>query len=78
MYLGHIDTSAAPRPAAELFTADDSKQPSGRIVDAQPHPDGGYAALAVLQITAAASGSLHLGSSNGPVFTIEDLPYSFE
>ena len=78
MYLGHIDTSDAPRPAAELFTADDSKQASGRIVDAQPHPDGGYAALAVLQITAAASGSLHLGSSNGPVFTIEDLPYSFE
>lgn len=78
MYLGRIDSGAAPCPANELFAADDSTQPAGRIVDAQPHPDGGYAALAVLQIKAAAAGDLHLGSSDGPAFSIEDLPYPFE
>ena len=78
MYLGRIDASDAPRPADELFTADDSMQASGRIVDAQPHPDGGYAALAVLQIKAAAAGNLHLGTSAGPAFAIEDLPYTFD
>ncbi|MFV1973598.1 MAG: folate-binding protein YgfZ [Thiohalobacterales bacterium] len=78
MYLGRIDTSDLPRPADELFTAGDSSQSSGRIVDAQPHPDGGYAALAVLQIKAVEAGPLHLGSSDGPVFTVGDLPYAFE
>jgi len=78
MYLGRIESSDPPQPADELFTAGDSSQPSGRIVDAQPHPDGGYAALAVLQIKAADAGPLHLGSSTGPAFIIEDLPYAFE
>jgi folate-binding protein YgfZ len=78
MYLGRIDTSTAPQPADELYTADDSGQAAGRIVDAQPHPDGGYAALAVLQIQAVAAGSLHLGSSTGPLFALEDLPYAVD
>ena len=30
------------------------------------------------QIKAAAAGNLHLGSSAGPAFTIEELPYTFE
>ncbi|UCC56628.1 MAG: folate-binding protein YgfZ [Gammaproteobacteria bacterium] len=78
MYLGRIDTGSAPHPADELYTEDDSRQAAGRIVDAQPHPDGGYAALAVLQIQAAAAGNLHLGNSTGPAFAVEDLPYAFE
>jgi folate-binding protein YgfZ len=78
MYLGRIDGDTTPCPADELFAADDNAQPAGRIVDAQPHPDGGYAALAVLQIKAADAGNLHLGSSDGPAFSIQDLPYPFE
>ncbi|MGD2111906.1 MAG: folate-binding protein [Gammaproteobacteria bacterium] len=78
MYLGRIDSGGQPTPGTELFTADDNSQAAGRIVDAQPHPDGGYAALAVIQIKAADAGDLHLGGGSGPPFTLEELPYSFE
>ena len=40
------------------------------------HPDGDYAVLAVIQISAAESG-LHLGSHDGPVLTLTELPYPF-
>ena len=78
MYLGRIATDEPVAPGASLFTGSDSEQASGRIVDAQPHPDGGLAALAVLQISAAEAGDLHLGSQDGPAFTLESLPYTFE
>lgn len=78
MYLGRIAAGELPLPGAELFTADDATQAAGRIVDAQPHPDGGYLALAVIRITAADAGNLHLTSSAGPPFRIEALPYAFE
>jgi len=77
MYLGHIEGGELPRPADALYTAEDGTQPGGHIVDAQPHPDGGYAALAVLQIQAAESSALHVGGSDGPEFRITDLPYAF-
>lgn len=77
MYAGRIDSAAVPAPGDELFSADDNAQAAGQIVDARPHPDGGHAALAVLQISAAEAGGLHLGSSDGPVFTLEALPYPF-
>ena len=77
MYLGRIATDEPVAPGASLFTAGD-EQACGRIVDAQPHPDGGLAALAVLQISAAESGDLHLDSNDGPVFSLDSLPYDFE
>ena len=77
MYAGRIAAGARPSPGDALYTTDDSTQAAGQVVDAQPHPDGGYAALAVLQIGAAESGDLHLGSSSGPVFLLETLPYPF-
>ena len=78
MYLGRIATDEPVAPGASLFTGVDGEQSSGRIVDAQPHPDGGLAALAVLQISAAEAGDLHLDSQDGPVFSLEPLPYAFE
>jgi folate-binding protein YgfZ len=77
MYAGRIATETLPIPGDELFGATDSAQAAGQIVDAQPHPDGGYAALAVLQISEAESGILHLGSCDGAAFTLEALPYPF-
>jgi folate-binding protein YgfZ len=77
MYLGRIATDAAPMPGDPLYTGADSGQAAGQIVDAQPHPDGGYAALAVLQIGAAEAGDLHLGSSDGPSLALDALPYPF-
>jgi len=77
MYAGRIAVDIPPSPGDALYTPEDSVQAAGQLVDAQPHPDGGYAALAVLQISAAAAGDLHLGSSDGPAFTLEALPYPF-
>ena len=77
MYLGRIATDEPAFPGGELFTEADSEQVVGRLVDAQPHPDGGQAALAVIQITAAEASDLHLGSSEGAAFTLGTLPYSF-
>lgn len=78
MYLGRIDSDKQPRPGDELFVADDATQAAGRIVDAQPHPDGGYAALAVILIRAAEAGDLHLGAGDGPPCRLGELPYPFE
>jgi folate-binding protein YgfZ len=77
MYAGRIAADTQPSPGDELFSAKDKTQAAGQIVDAQPHPDGGYVALAVLQISATESGTLHLGASDGPAFSVEALPYPF-
>jgi folate-binding protein YgfZ len=77
MYAGRIAADTPPAPGDAVYSPDDSVQAAGQLVDAQPHPDGGYAALAVLQISAAGAGDLHLGSSDGPAFALEALPYPF-
>jgi folate-binding protein YgfZ len=78
MYLGRMDVGQAPQPGDPLFSATDSEQPVGRIVDAQPHPDGDIAALAVLQIASAEAADVYLGASDGPAFRLQTLPYDFE
>jgi folate-binding protein YgfZ len=78
MYLGHVESSQPPQPADPLYSAGDSKQAAGRIIDAQPHPDGGFSALAVIRIGAAETESVHFGASDGTVFTLRSLPYPFE
>jgi folate-binding protein YgfZ len=78
MYLGRIDARQPPQPGEPLFSADDDKQPIGRIVDAQPHPNGDIAALAVLQIAAADAGDVYLGAADGPAFRLLALPYDFD
>jgi folate-binding protein YgfZ len=77
MYAGRIAADTPPSPGDALYTPQDSTQTAGQLVDARPHPDSGYAALAVLQISAAEAGDLHLGTSDGPAFTLEALPYAF-
>jgi hypothetical protein len=48
------------------------------VVAAAGHPDGGYALLAVVQISSAEGGrSLHLGAADGPPLELEVLPYPF-
>ena len=78
MYLGHIKQDEAITPGDELYQASGDEQVIGRIVDAQPHPDGGHLALAVLQIKSADSGDIQLGTVNGPLFALQALPYRFE
>lgn len=79
MYRLALPIDAAPEPNTPLFDAkNDPNQPAGFIVEAQPHPDGGLQALAVLKIASAESGDLHLGSAEGPAASVLSLPYSLE
>lgn len=79
MYRAHVDTTERPAPGTELFSpSSESSQGAGRIVDAAPSPQGGFEALAVLQISSAEVGDLHLRDATGPAIELLDLPYSFD
>jgi serine protease AprX len=76
--------SLTPRQIKEVLksTAVDleenmNSQGAGRVVDAQTAPEGGYDLLAVLEITAAETGTVRLGEG-GPVLELKPLPYPFE
>ncbi|MBA3598631.1 MAG: hypothetical protein H0W40_14830, partial [Methylibium sp.] len=43
---------------------------------AAPAPGGGHDALVELKLAALESGSLHLGSADGPALTLRALPYA--
>jgi folate-binding protein YgfZ len=78
MYLVQIDTDTAPEPGDEIFSPADAEQNAGRIVNAQAHPDGGYRALAVIQISSASTDELFLGHSRDARIELLELPYAFE
>lgn len=78
MYLARIHSDAPPRVGQELFDAKADQQSCGKLVDLEPHPDGGYLALAVIQIASAEGGEVRLGAQDGPALAFEDLPYGFE
>jgi len=70
-YLGKVKrhlyrlSSAAPLQAGDdLFSPDDPDKAAGQVMSAAPAPDGGFAALAVVQSNFAAN--LRLGSREGP------------
>lgn len=76
MYRVRVDTGTAPKPGGAIY-AGTGEQSVGQIVSAARHPDGGYAALAVLQIAEAEQpdAALALGASDGAAVTLADLPY---
>lgn len=79
MYLGRIQTEQPPQPGNELFPASgDTKQAAGKLVLAQPHPDGGYAALAVLKMSVVEAGGVRIGEADGPMMELKELPYSLQ
>ncbi|MFZ1494794.1 MAG: folate-binding protein, partial [Candidatus Competibacter denitrificans] len=68
-----------PRPGDPLFSPQAAaSQSAGQLADACPHPDGGYAVLAVALIECAEHGALQLGDASGPALRLEPLPYGFE
>jgi folate-binding protein YgfZ len=77
MYRAHVASDAAPRPGDSIFAPDFPGQSAGTVVAAQPAPDGGFDLLAVIQISSADAGVLHLGSEAGPQLSLQNLPYSF-
>jgi folate-binding protein YgfZ len=63
-------------PATRLFSAALAPdQPCGTLVNAAPHPSGGTAILAVVQVAAADADDLALGTPDGPRLRRHALPY---
>ena len=75
MYRFHIAYADAPRAGDKLYSAAFGSQACGTIVDATTAPEGGYDALAVVQIDQARDGNLHLQGADGPLLELRDLPY---
>jgi tRNA-modifying protein YgfZ len=79
MFRIHIDTQQVVNPGDALHApGSTSGQGTGNIVSAQPDPNGGYMALAVIDINDADAGDLHLLNASGPAITLLDLPYAVE
>lgn len=76
MYLARVRSDSVPQPGDDLYSADDPAQSAGKIVNAQPYPDGGYMVLAVIQIASQQNGPVHLGEITGPALEFAELPYA--
>ena len=76
MFLFDSDGDAAP--GAELFDARDPGQPAGMVVNAAPNPEKDCSLLAEVKLAAVADGKsqLHLGSADGPLLILLELPYA--
>jgi folate-binding protein YgfZ len=72
MYLAHVAANA--QAGEDLFSADNTEQSCGTVVNAAPAPDGGVDLLAVVQ-TGSLAGAVHLGSPQGEVLQFLTLPY---
>ncbi len=72
-YVAHSDTPLAA--GQEIFHSGDAEQACGTVVQAAPHPSGGFDAIVSMQTSAAAQGSLHAGSADGPALQLLPLPY---
>ncbi|HUO44536.1 MAG TPA: folate-binding protein [Burkholderiales bacterium] len=75
MYLARIDATESPLAGDRIFGSGLGGQAVGMIVNAAPAPEGGYDALAVMQIESAAAGDAHWKAADGPRLQIRPLPY---
>ena len=76
MYRAAIAAGDAPQPGDKLYGPDFGEQACGTIVNAAPIPDGGYEALASIQIAAADKGDVRLRSLQGSALKLLPLPYA--
>lgn len=72
-YLVHGDAALAA--GQEVFHSADAEQACGTVVQSAAAPSGGFDAIASLQIAATESGELHVGSAQGPLLQLLELPY---
>jgi folate-binding protein YgfZ len=63
-------------PGERLYSPVFADQPCGTVVNSAPAPEGGTDLLAVLQLTAQASGDVHVGAADGPRLTALPMPYA--
>lgn len=71
------DVDAAPSAATELFHSEDPSQPAGLVVNAVCRVGASPQCLLLAEVKLAAqvTGTLHLGSPEGPVLHPRTLPY---
>ena len=70
-----FDVDAPARAGQEIFHSADPAQPAGLVGNAAPAPQGGSRLLAEVKLAALESGTLHLGSADGPALQRRELPY---
>jgi folate-binding protein YgfZ len=66
----------APVPGQDLYAPELGTQSAGKLVNVVPAAEGGYEALAVLQMSSAEGGEVHLGAPDGPRLEFLPLPYA--
>lgn len=77
MFLAHIPhAQTAPEVGTELFAPDFREQACGKIVNLATSPEGGFDALAVVQISSHEFGEVHLGTPEGELLEFKTLPYA--
>jgi folate-binding protein YgfZ len=77
MYRIHAPTVTEPLPGDALYSpAFGENQASGAVLAAAPAEGTGYDALAVIQTSAVANGSITWKSPEGPAVELKPLPYS--
>ena len=77
MYFAEVASPTPPQPGDALEApGSTSEQTPGRVVDARPSGEGRYELLAVVEIEAAQSGEVRLGSA-GALLHLQPPPYGF-
>jgi hypothetical protein len=69
-------TTGTAQPGQEVFHSDEAAQPAGMVVNAAEAAGAGCRLLAEVKLAVLDSGSLHLGSADGPLLQRLPLPYS--
>ena len=70
-----FDCDAPAVAGQEVFHSADPDQPAGMVVNAAPAPQGGWSALVETKLAALEGGTLHLGSVDGSILRVRELPY---
>ncbi len=78
LYKAHINQSNTPLIGQDIYHSTANDQSIGKIVTAQPGPQGGMDILAVIQREAAQSGELQIGPSPEQRLQLQPLPYSLD
>ena len=72
-YLVHC--SASLKAGDEVFDSAEPDQPCGIVAQAAAAPEGGFDAIVSMQTSAVDGPGLRLGQADGPVLTLQPLPY---
>ena len=77
LQIGHLNINTDVAIGTEIFHSEDPSQPCGMVVLSAPHPSINQRVdiQAECKLEALESGSIHLGSANGPVIQFVTLPY---